>query len=230
MARSAARKGGDGGARGRKPGGRQTAPRAAKAPAAAKGAGPRGRSPERAGPARRGPPTSAAVDFSRLDLRDALDLAILIEEEAQERYERLSSMVGGRYAGDAGDVFRSMAKNEALHGAQLREQREELFAGVPRRIGADALYDVEAPDFGKAGVFMSARQALEAALESEVKAHEFFAQAVPHVTDAAVRRLFEELAAEELKHQAQLRVRMRGLPGGPDLDADLADPPGSDPG
>ena len=27
------------------------------------------------------------IDFARLDLRDALDLAILIEEEAKERYD-----------------------------------------------------------------------------------------------------------------------------------------------
>ncbi|HUK66334.1 MAG TPA: ferritin family protein [Anaeromyxobacteraceae bacterium] len=176
------------------------------------------------------PPDSARVDFASLSLRDALDLAILIEEEAQERYERLSAMVGGRYAGDAGDVFRFMAKNESLHGAELRERREALFAGEARSVGRDMLDDVEAPDWSKAGVFMSAHQALEAALESEVKAHAFFAQALPFLSEPDVKKLFQELAAEELKHQTLLRGKLRGLPPGPDLEPEMADEPGSDPG
>jgi len=176
------------------------------------------------------PPETARVDFAHLNLRDALDLAILIEEEAQDRYERLSAMVGGRYAGDAGDVFRFMAKNEALHGAELRERREALFAGEPRSVGREMLDDVEAPDWSKAGVFISARQALEAALESEVKAHTFFSEAEPFILDREVKQLFQELAAEELKHQSLLRGRLQGLPPGPDLDPEMADEPGSDPG
>jgi len=176
------------------------------------------------------PPDSARVDFAGLSLRDALDLAILIEEEAEERYEKLSAMVGGRYAGDAGDVFRSMAKNENLHGSELKARREALFPGEPRTVGREMLDDVEAPDWSKAGVFISARQALEAALESEQKAHAFFAQAVPYLGEEEVRKLFRELAAEELKHQALLRGKLKGLPRGPDLEPEMADEPGSDPG
>jgi len=176
------------------------------------------------------PPESARVDFSKLSLRDALDLAILIEEEAEERYEKLSAMVGGRYAGDAGDVFRSMAKNENLHGSELKARREALFAGEPRTVEREMLDDVEAPDWSKAGVFISARQALEAALESEQKAHAFFVQALPHLGEEEVKKLFQELAAEELKHQALLRGKLKGLPPGPDLEPEMADEPGSDPG
>ena len=35
---------------------------------------------------------SQTVDFTRLDLKDALDLAIRIEEEAKERYELFADM------------------------------------------------------------------------------------------------------------------------------------------
>lgn len=176
------------------------------------------------------PPEGARVDFARLSLQDALDLAILVEKEAEERYEKLSGMVGGRYAGDAGDVFRNMAKNEAKHCAELEARRQKLFGNARRKISLDALDSVEAPDWTKVHVFMSARQAMEVALEDEEKAHDFYEQASAHVKDRAVRKLFEDLSVEERRHAATLRKKMKDLPAGPDVDTEVADEPGSDAG
>jgi rubrerythrin len=176
------------------------------------------------------PPERARVDFAKLTLRDALDLAILVEEEAQERYQKLSTMVGGRYAGDAGDVFRFMAENEERHAAELQARRNEMFKKAKRALSRDALDDVEAPDFTKVNVFMSARDAMEVAIEDEVKAYEFYDQALPHVKDPGVRELFRELRDEEKRHETLLRKKMKGMPSGPDIDAEFADQPGSDPG
>ncbi len=176
------------------------------------------------------PPDGARIDFAKLTTQDALDLAILMEEEAQERYRKLSEWVGGRYAGDAGDVFRAMVKNEAKHGAELAQRRERLFKKAKRRVSRDALFDVEAPDWTTVRVFMSAREAMEVALAAERKAYDFFDRALPHVKDVDVRKLFEELRGEERKHAAMLREKMKGLPAGPDIDEELADEPGSDPG
>jgi rubrerythrin len=176
------------------------------------------------------PPENARVDFAKLTLKDALDLAILIEEEAEERYEKLSQMVGGRYAGDAGDVFRDMARNEVRHRTELEEQRRRLFGRARRTISRDVLDDVEAPDWTRVDVFMSARQAMEVAAEDERKAYDFYDRAAAHVKDRAVRKLFQELRGEESKHEATLRKRMKGLPEGPDVDVEVADEPGSDAG
>ena len=176
------------------------------------------------------PPESARVDFANLTLKDALDLAILVEKEAEERYQKLSGMVGGRYAGDAGDVFRAMARNEAQHCAELEALRQKLFGNASRTISRDALYDVEAPDWTQVNVFMSARQAMEVAVADEVKAHDFYDQAAAHVKDKAVRKLFQDLRGEESRHEAMLRKKMKDLPPGPDIDEELADEPGSDPG
>lgn len=170
------------------------------------------------------------IDFAKLDLRDALDLAILIEEEARERYQEFTKLVGGRYQGDAGDVFRMMADNEAKHHAELVERRKKLFPRQKARVTLDMLDDVEAPDRGKPRVFMSARQAMEVALESEEKAHDFFAQALKHVKDAKVKKLFAELKEEELKHKKLLAARIKKLPKGPDVEESEADEPGSDAG
>jgi rubrerythrin len=172
----------------------------------------------------------ANIDFARLDLRDALDLAILIEEEAHERYVSFSKIVGGRYKGDASDVFRTMAGYEAKHGAQLAERRKKLFGDQPVRISRSMLDDVEAPDHGKPRVFMSARQAFEVALASEEKARDFFVEALRHVKDAEVRKLFEELRDEEVEHKNLISARLKDLPPGPDVEEDEADAPGSDAG
>jgi rubrerythrin len=171
------------------------------------------------------------IDFRTLSLQDALDLAISIEEEAKDRYDDFARQVGGgRYDGDAADMFRTMAGFEAKHRAELAARRRDLFGFAPRRVTKEALDDVEAPDRGKPRVFMSARQAMEVALSSEEKAFEFFDGALRHVTDPDVRTLFEELRDEEQRHIGMVKQRLQRLPPGPDLDEEDADAPGSDPG
>jgi rubrerythrin len=171
-----------------------------------------------------------AIDFARLELKDALDLAILIEQEARERYETFSRIVGGRYAGDAADMFGEMARNEAKHESQLAARRQTAFGDTPRKVSREMFEDVEAPDTGKPRVFMSARQAMEVALASEEKAWEFFDEALKHVKDPYVRGLFQELRGEEAQHATMVRARLEKLPPGPDLEEEDADEPGTDPG
>ncbi len=171
-----------------------------------------------------------SLDFRTLSLQDALDLAIAMEDEARERYEDFTRMVGGRYPGDAADMFRTMASYEARHGAELRDRRRALFGDAPARVTPDLLDDAEAPDRGQPRVFMSARQALEVALAAEEKAWEFFDAALRDVADASVRALFEELRGEEARHATLVRERLERLPPGPDVEEDEADEPGSDPG
>ena len=170
------------------------------------------------------------LEMGSLSPMDALDLAIAIEDEARERYEMFAKLVGGRYAGDAAEMFRVMARYESKHRMELLEHRRATFGDQPARVTADMLDDVEAPDRGQPRVFMSARQAMEVALAAEEKAHDFFAGALQHVSDPAVKALFEELRREELRHQDFVRASIAKLPPGPDLEEEEADAPGSDPG
>ncbi len=170
------------------------------------------------------------IDFAKLTLQDALDLAILVEEEAKERYQEFQTIVGGRYRGDASDVFATMVANEEKHRAELAERRQKLFKNAPRRVDRSWFEEVEAPDRGKPRVFMGPKQAFQVALESEEKAHDFFAEALKHVKDAQVKKLFEELKGEELEHQKYIKKAMARLPAGPDVEEEDADAPGSDPG
>jgi erythrin-vacuolar iron transport family protein len=171
-----------------------------------------------------------AVDLRTLSLQDALDLALSIEEEAKERYEQFAKITGGRYAGDAADMFRQMAGYESKHWAELDERRRELFGTAPRRITADQLDDVEAPDRGQPRTFMSARQAVDVALRAEMKAYDFFDEALKELKDPAVRTLFEALREEERQHVKLVGAWLANLPPGPDVEEDEADEPGSDAG
>jgi len=163
------------------------------------------------------------LDFSTLDLMDALDLAILIEVEAYQRYKLFSEQLGDRFPGDAASIFRSMASNESKHGEQLNQRREELFGDKPLRVSRDALFDVEAPEVGAARSNMAPLTALQLALTSEEKAFWFYDEALKHVTNPSVRELFEELRDEETEHVRMVKELIEALPPGSDVEFESED-------
>jgi rubrerythrin len=156
--------------------------------------------------------TTRGLDYASLTLRDALDLAVLIEEEACERYQEFTDQMELHHTPDAARFFRYMAENEEKHRAELAARRRELFADQPSRVRREMLFDIEAPDYDQARAYMTAREALETALVSERKAWAFFDQVLPHVRDASVRALFEELLEEELHHQELVNKELGKLP------------------
>jgi len=85
------------------------------------------------------------IDFAKLSLVDALDLAILIEEEARERYEDFADQMDQHRTPVAARFFRHMAGNEAKHGQELAERRAQLFPDAARKVTRAMLFDVEAP-------------------------------------------------------------------------------------
>jgi rubrerythrin len=166
------------------------------------------------------------IDFGSLSVQDALDLAILVEEEAQERYLEFVDQMEQHHTPEAARFFATMARNEQKHGEELRARRHSLFGDAPRRMKRSMLWEVEAPEYDQSRAFMSARQAMEVALVSETKAHEFFVRAIPHIADPEVKRLFPELRDEEVLHQSLVREAMRSLPLSDEPDAgDYEDEP-----
>src|SRR5262249_12681854 len=78
----------------------------------------------------------------------------------------------------------------------------------------------------KARAFMSRREALQVALDCERKAQVFFTEAVKHVRDPEVKRLFEELREEEVVHERLVASELSKLPLDPEVTADdYADEP-----
>jgi rubrerythrin len=170
--------------------------------------------------------TMNTLDLLTLDLRDALDLAILVEEEARDRYEELAAQMENQHTSEAAAFFRTMVKNEAKHGEDLTRRRKELFADAPRRVDRSLLWDVEAPAYESVRAFMTLREALTVALEAEVKAYDFFAAALKLPIAEPVRKLFEELKEEEVLHQELVKKQLSRLPPDSGLSSeDFADEP-----
>jgi rubrerythrin len=164
---------------------------------------------------------AARIDFSKLTLMDALDLAGLIEIEAFKRYEFFCEQLGHRNPGDAASMFRSMAVNERKHAEQIAERRLALFGDTPPKMTLDDIFDVEAPDVGAPSWKMSALNALKVALASEKKAFAFYDEALPSVKQQDVKSLFLELRDEESEHIHMVEEIIAKLP--PEAALELAD-------
>ena len=82
--------------------------------------------------------------------------------------------------------------------------------------------DIEAPEIEKYRRYMSPWHALEVAMESEVKAYEFYDQVLQGIQDPTVRTLIRELRDEEAVHQRFLNEQKAKYPDTlePDFDPD----------
>ncbi len=161
------------------------------------------------------------LDYSKLSLMDALDLATLIEVEASKRYTQFAEQLGIRSDDDAASIFQSMAVNENKHGEQIAERRLALFGDAPPKVRIEDIFDVEAPDFGAPHQNMSAFDAYLVALASEKKAFAFYDLALRYVEQPDVKALFEELRSEEAEHVQMIEEIIKKLP--PEAKVDVED-------
>lgn len=169
-----------------------------------------------------------AIDFESLTLKDALDLAVLIEEEARDRYEELAAQLLLHHTPGASKFFTKMVRVEELHRGALLAQREKAFKGQPVEVRREMIFDVEAPDYDEVRTGMTERAALLTALKSEEKAHDFFATALKYVKHPEVKKLFQELCHEELEHQQLVKQELDRLPPAVAFEGiDVSDEPNS---
>jgi rubrerythrin len=158
---------------------------------------------------------SHEIDFSALSLRDTLDLAIAIEEEAKERYDEFAEQLEAHHTPEVAKFFRFMSANEVKHAEVLAAERSERFGNERSTADTSLIVEVEAPIYDGARAFMSIQDALDLALSSEVKAYEFYNQALPSIDDKAVNALFVNLRNQEVRHQEMIKEIMAKAP---DLD------------
>jgi rubrerythrin len=166
---------------------------------------------------------STRLDFSKLTLMDALDLASLIEIEARNRYLEFAESLGTRGDGDAGAVFRSMAENETKHCEEIAERRLALFGDEEARVTLDDIFDVEAPEMGDVRWNISVLKAYQLALYSEQKAFAFYDEALDYVTQPDVKALFQELRDEETQHVNMLVKIIANLPKSAEIELEDED-------
>ena len=147
------------------------------------------------------------LDFSKLSGTDVLDMAIAIEDEAQLYYEQLADWVGDGKP-EVVDFFKRMAVREKRHHDQIVVLRERLYGDAPASNAAKVSWAVEMPDVYKVPDEVTLRQAFEVAMESETRAHDFYAGALEYASDDNVTELFEGLRQAEADHQRMLKEEM----------------------
>jgi rubrerythrin len=147
------------------------------------------------------------LDFSKLSGTDVLDMAIAIEDEAQLYYEQLAGWVGDDKA-EVEDFFNRMAVREKRHHDQIVALRKTLYGDAPKSHAADVSWSVEEPDVYKVPDDVTLRQAFEVAMESETRAHDFYAEAIEYAADDEIAKLFEALRQAEAEHKRLLREEM----------------------
>jgi len=147
------------------------------------------------------------LDFAKLSGTDVLDMAIAIENEAEIYYEQLADWVSD---GDpeVRKFFGRMAGLERRHHDQIVAERERLYGDAPKSNAEKVSWAVEMPDFDQVPNDATLLQAFEVAMESETRAHDFYAGALDYVTDEKISALFEDLMRAEAQHKKLLREEM----------------------
>ncbi len=151
------------------------------------------------------------IDFSALSLRDALDLAILIEDEAAERYEEFVVQLSLHDNNEAACRLLQRAWFEGTHERMLQRVRQSLFGDEPRRVTRGMLFNTERSGTVEAGGRMTVRQALEVVRDTETAAYAFYDVALRYIDDADVRDCFTQLRSEELADCAAVEAQLAVL-------------------
>jgi rubrerythrin len=140
-------------------------------------------------------------DFSRLDARDTLDIAIVIEDEAKLAYEHLAEWVRSDGNAEAADFFERMADLEERHKQAIVARRELLFGDAPVRHDEAAPWQAEVPDYEALGREVGIEDAFDVAIDAETRAHDFYNGALDYVDDPQIVELFEWLKKAEIEHK-----------------------------
>lgn len=153
------------------------------------------------------------IDFSKLAAQDVLDLASFIEHEAEERYLTFAVHLEAHGDAEGAAFFRRMAALEGAHGAQIEGRRVVRFADLPGHVRDAVEWDVEGPRLDRSRTSLGVGEAFALALASEVRARDFFAGALEHLTEPRTAEVLAELHGDEVGHVRMIEEEMsrRGL-------------------
>jgi rubrerythrin len=141
------------------------------------------------------------IDFSKLNPQDVLDMAMQVEEEAQENYEQLARWMASDGKEEVEKFFLKMANLERLHHDQIAAQRLEMFGdSEPRRSSTWVVWEVEQPDYDDIDADVSLERAFELAMDAERRAGEYYAGALEYTSEPRVIELFKKLRDAETEH------------------------------
>ena len=140
------------------------------------------------------------------DVERFLAHAVTLERDAARRYEDLAAAMGTEGQRELRNFFARMAHFSRLHLAQAsaRAGFRQLPNIAPHEFEWPDGMSPEAADWVGVDAQMNSRDALELALESERRGHAYYAAIAATATDAELRAIASEFAAEEAEHVAEL--------------------------
>jgi erythrin-vacuolar iron transport family protein len=141
-------------------------------------------------------------NFSDLSEQELLALAIALEEEDSRTYSDLAEAMRETYSGTA-RMFAAMADEENSHRHRLLDLYREKFGDhIPLIRRQDVKGFLERKSLWLLRPLGLDKVRAQAEL-MEAESKRFYQRAVRHSTDAAIRQLLGDLAAEERRHEAR---------------------------
>jgi rubrerythrin len=141
-------------------------------------------------------------NFSELNEQEVLALAIALEEEDERTYDDYAYSLQANYP-DTAAVFAAMAQEESGHRRRLIElykMRFGEFIPMIRRTDVHGFMKRSSVWFGRPFGLEKIREQVEA---MEMESLRFYRRAARQTRDASLRQLFDDLAAEERRHESK---------------------------
>jgi len=161
-------------------------------------------------------------DFASLSPREALHVAIFIEDRNADIYRQFAELFdvfNDPESSEIADTFMDMAEEEERHAASLRQRYQERFGAEPCAITEEEIHEtIELPRVDDGQIFAIARaqvspvprnKAFEIALAAEQSALKFYSQLCEVTPDTDLRDLYQELASDENDHMRFLDKRIK---------------------
>jgi len=151
-------------------------------------------------------------DFASLSPREALRIAIVIEERNAHIYHRLGEMFSRSFPDtpQIPSAFYDLANTELEHGAILTARHFERFGAIHADVTEEDICDfIEVPSLRVADisaavsagdVALARRMAFEMALAAERSAVDYYARLVENTPDPELKALYKEFVAFEQEH------------------------------
>ncbi|MGB9072333.1 MAG: ferritin family protein [Terriglobales bacterium] len=151
-------------------------------------------------------------DFASLSPREALRIAILVEERNTHIYHRLGEMFS-KLCPDSPQVpsaFFDLANTERQHGVLLTARYSERFGALDKHTTAESTVDlIEVPRLGIADILVAVeagdvpsagRMAYEMALAAEQSTLNYYARLAETTPDPDLKALYKEFVTFEQAH------------------------------
>lgn len=141
-------------------------------------------------------------NFSELNEQEVLALAVALEEEDERTYDDYAHFLQTNYP-DTAAVFAAMAQEESSHRHRLIELYKKRFGEfIPmiRRTDVRGFMKRGSVWVGRPFGLDRIREQVEA---MEMESLRFYRRAARQTKDASLRQLFDDLAAEERRHESK---------------------------